>query len=201
MDKKRIKLGVFGILRRDGKTLLGRRVVDDTSFPGLWCHPGGGIEVGEHHEKALCREFKEEVGIAVDVLPYLGVHEYHTEVKHTVLVFREVSSDGVPQAGDGFSEVGWFTDAEVEALAAAGQTTPLTVVAHSVFKAESRKQGALDTIARLALLNTVAVSFRRDDMFEVSKLHTMTAWAWLDYKTAARTLEDAVAAFERKLRS
>ena len=71
MDKQDILLrtdqGVFsyrvaGILIREGKVLL-QRPTDD---PG-YAFPGGHVNFGEVSEKALIREFKEEVG--ADILP------------------------------------------------------------------------------------------------------------------------------------
>jgi ADP-ribose pyrophosphatase YjhB (NUDIX family) len=53
---------VGGILIRDGKVLL-QRTTDD---PG-YAIPGGHVNFGEVSEKALIREFKEE--IAADILP------------------------------------------------------------------------------------------------------------------------------------
>jgi len=36
-----------------------------TSFSGFYEFPGGKLEAGEGHYDALCREFKEEVGITI----------------------------------------------------------------------------------------------------------------------------------------
>jgi 8-oxo-dGTP diphosphatase len=128
--KEVIKLGVFGILERDGKVLMGLRNGTDTSFPDCWCHPGGGVEFQEPLDEALRREFVEEVGIKVDVgLNYIRAHEWVSESRHVLLIFKEVFSYDTPIAGDGFSKIGWFTYNEIIALSKEGKTTPLTIVA------------------------------------------------------------------------
>ncbi|MBC8323502.1 MAG: A/G-specific adenine glycosylase [Candidatus Marinimicrobia bacterium] len=52
----------FLILKRDEKNHLG----------GLWEFPGGKIQNGENHRKALAREIKEECGIDVNVQSKIG---------------------------------------------------------------------------------------------------------------------------------
>lgn len=71
----------------------------------------------------------EEVGLNVDVgWDYLAVHEWFTEERHVVLIFRQVFSTGSPVAGDGFESVGWFTIDEIRSLHKDGKTTPLTII-------------------------------------------------------------------------
>ncbi len=53
----------YGIVIRDGKILLCK-----TRSTGKYVLPGGGVEVGETLEQALCREMMEECGIEVEVL-------------------------------------------------------------------------------------------------------------------------------------
>lgn len=126
----RIKLGVFGILERGGKVLMGLREPNDSSFPNCWCHPGGGVEFSEPVDVALKREFLEEVSLGVEVSKhYIGLHEYFENGRHVVLVFREVHSDSSPIAGDGFVRLGWFSLDDIRAMCQDGETTPLTIVA------------------------------------------------------------------------
>lgn len=141
MSIDKIKLGVFGIIEREGKILLGRRVGNDTSFPGKWCHPGGGIELGEKYEAALQREFKEEVGMGAWVSSdYIGVHEWITDSRHVVLIFMQVSSLDHPIAGDGFDKVEWFSFSEIESLCKSGDGTPLTITAATAFEVWINRQ-------------------------------------------------------------
>lgn len=53
-----------GVLVHKGRMLIQKRKPDDV-WPGLWEFPGGVIEKGETPEQALCREYMEEVELAV----------------------------------------------------------------------------------------------------------------------------------------
>lgn len=65
MSKKHrsIELVVAGILRRDGKVLLGRK--RDGALKGQYVIPGGHLEWGETMCQAVVREFKEETRLGV----------------------------------------------------------------------------------------------------------------------------------------
>jgi 8-oxo-dGTP diphosphatase len=53
------------------RCLIGRRL-EQGSFGGLWEFPGGKVEPGEHPMLALRREVREELGIEVEVGPFLA---------------------------------------------------------------------------------------------------------------------------------
>jgi ADP-ribose pyrophosphatase YjhB (NUDIX family) len=59
-----VRIRVAGILVQDGKILLVRHEKNGKSYFLL---PGGGIEYGETAAEALVREFKEEVGLTIEV--------------------------------------------------------------------------------------------------------------------------------------
>lgn len=125
---KHIHLGASGILVRNWKprkgptipqVLLGKRDDNDPSLPGQWCSPGGGVEFGETIEQAIKREFIEEVKLWVVVSrAWNSVQEKIVGGRHTVLVFREVAihqwGHNNPVAGEGFSEVDWFSFRDVQ---------------------------------------------------------------------------------------
>lgn len=56
---------VAGILKKNGDVLIGRRP-DRGLLGGLWEFPGGKVRRGETLQKALEREFREELGIDVE---------------------------------------------------------------------------------------------------------------------------------------
>lgn len=56
---------VGGVIRREGRILLSRRVRG--ADIGKWEFPGGKLERGETPEQALVRELREELGIEVRV--------------------------------------------------------------------------------------------------------------------------------------
>ena len=59
-----IRIRVAGILVRDGKILLVRHEKNGKSY---WLIPGGGVDFGETAGEALIREYREEVGLEVEV--------------------------------------------------------------------------------------------------------------------------------------
>ena len=83
MESKSSILTVDGIFLKDGKVLLVRQA--KYPFFGSWVMPGGHVEYGETVEKAIKREMKEEVGVAVKIKKLFGVYSdpkrdprYHT---------------------------------------------------------------------------------------------------------------------------
>jgi len=49
----------------NGKLLVVRKSMDDPHNPGRWEVPGGRMNFGEDVDEHICREVKEEVGLAV----------------------------------------------------------------------------------------------------------------------------------------
>ena len=61
------RTGAYGILRDGSGRVLLARNSDASEFPGRWTLPGGGVEQGEHPDKAVVREFSEETGLTVRI--------------------------------------------------------------------------------------------------------------------------------------
>lgn len=131
MITKQIKLCATGILIRKGAVLLGKRVVDDPSYPGMWCTPGGGVEFGETIEEALKREFVEEVGLkVVPQYPIPRIIERYDPIRmtHTIGFFYRVSlaCQDIEEPRDGLSELKSCGKSEIEDMWLSGKITPLT---------------------------------------------------------------------------
>ena len=59
-----MKQSVVGIVRKDGRFLLGLREPGG-DVGSHWEFPGGKCEAGETHEQALIREYEEELTVHV----------------------------------------------------------------------------------------------------------------------------------------
>jgi len=77
---------------------------------GLWCLPGGFMELGETPEITALRELKEETGLSGAVVRLLGADANPSQLYHTVtLVCYEVRvTDGVLTPGDDAMAAGFY---------------------------------------------------------------------------------------------
>jgi 8-oxo-dGTP diphosphatase len=98
-------------------------------FARLWSLPGGRVEFGERLEDAVRREALEETGLAVGDVDFVRLHEAIDAANGThavIAVFRArvaLGAGSTALAGDDAAAVRFLSLAELEALAAAGQTT------------------------------------------------------------------------------
>lgn len=102
-----VRLVVGGALIESGRVLLARRGPGQ-SLSGCWEFPGGKVEPGESLEEALMREFREELGLEIDVGEPLGRGKGTAGLDWIDLrVFRVARRGGEPQARDR-QTLGWF---------------------------------------------------------------------------------------------
>jgi ADP-ribose pyrophosphatase YjhB (NUDIX family) len=90
---------------------------------GLWSIPGGKVEDGESLVEAVRREVLEETALEVEVGEYVGTVDRPAPGGDVFVIhdFRAAPAPGATaagvRAGDDAADVGWFTPAEVRALA------------------------------------------------------------------------------------
>jgi thiamine-phosphate pyrophosphorylase len=99
------------------RLLLVRRSVEPGK--GLWCLPGGFMEIGETPEQCVLRELKEETGLDSEIGRFIGIEMSRSTVYESVLVaaFTIRGWSGVLKAGDDAEEVRFFPAAELPEIA------------------------------------------------------------------------------------
>jgi 8-oxo-dGTP pyrophosphatase MutT (NUDIX family) len=114
-DNQQFHFGVYGICTRGDDVLVIKKARGP--YKGLYDLPGGRIEFGEDIETALKREYKEEIGVTVDELTFMGYNQYfcqftndNGEVKdfhHVGLYFSVMCDTSVINTGaDGHDSLG-----------------------------------------------------------------------------------------------
>jgi ADP-ribose pyrophosphatase YjhB (NUDIX family) len=102
-----------------GRVLLARRGVEPEL--GKWDLPGGFLEEGEEPLAGLRRELREETGLEVEPLSFLGawIDTYGDGegAVSTLNLYWLVRADGEPRAADDVAELSWFGAGELPGLA------------------------------------------------------------------------------------
>ncbi len=95
-----------------GRLLFTRRGAEP--FLNQWDIPGGFLEEGEHPEAGVVREIREETGLEVAVMRYVGVYmdTYgpSAQAEHTLNFYYVCQvTGGAEQAGDDAAALQWFS--------------------------------------------------------------------------------------------
>ena len=107
---------VAGLVIEQGKILVTQR--KEGSHQGLlWEFPGGKVEEGEEPRRALQREFREELGIEVEVGKiFEAVYHTYPEYPILLLVHHCRIEHGTPKVL-GCHDLRWVDPSNIEALA------------------------------------------------------------------------------------
>jgi len=101
------KPAVQGLLVRDGRVLIGRRRVEPRK--GCWDLPGGFLEEAESPLDGLRREFREETGIAIEPVEWLGASVDRYGDDFVLSLTWIVGGKGDPVASDDIEGLEWFS--------------------------------------------------------------------------------------------
>ena len=126
---KPLILVAAGIVVTDGKILLSQRK-PDSHLANLWEFPGGKIETGESPAECLEREFREEMGVEIEVLEPFTFTYYDYEPYRVLLLFslcRIIS--GTPSPLD-CQTVDWFSPEALRALPMPPADAPIIEALH-----------------------------------------------------------------------
>jgi 8-oxo-dGTP diphosphatase len=102
---------IEGLLERDGKVLLTKRAIEPRR--GYWDLPGGFLEEGEEPLAGLAREFREETGLEVRPVEWLGTHLEPYDNYFVLGLTWLVVGDGDPRPADDVEELAWFGPGEL----------------------------------------------------------------------------------------
>lgn len=102
MKDNRPLVGIGVLIKKGGKILLMKRGQKVSHGRGEWALPGGHLEFGETFEESARREIKEEMGLKIGSLKFVGVFNVRDylvqDQKHIVaLIFATDWKGGQPQ--------------------------------------------------------------------------------------------------------
>ena len=105
------------VINNPSQLLLVQRSVEPQK--GLWCLPGGFIELGEDAEEGALRELAEETGLDGTIDTLLGVRTTKSTLYHSVLVicFLVRRYNGCLIPGDDAAKVEWFEYGQLPTIA------------------------------------------------------------------------------------
>jgi 8-oxo-dGTP diphosphatase len=89
-----------------GRVLLGRRAHEPGA--GRWDLPGGFLDEDEHPLDALRRETREETGLEIEPLAFLGFWLEPYEGRIVLCLAWTARATGEARAGDDLTELCWF---------------------------------------------------------------------------------------------
>lgn len=116
-DDGRVHGAIVGCPRADGRWLLIRRAATLAAAPLKICFPGGAVEVGEHHEVAAAREFREELGVHVRLEQLVWHHVFDDRPLTLWGYLGYLESDELSPDPQEVAETLWLTADEVTAHA------------------------------------------------------------------------------------
>lgn len=108
MEQERPKVGLGIVIVRQQEVLIGKRL--GAHGAQTWCLPGGHVEFGESWEVCARREAREETGLEIENVLFLGVTDNNDigEGKHYVTIFMK--ADVPPSATPRICEPDKYVD-------------------------------------------------------------------------------------------
>jgi 8-oxo-dGTP diphosphatase len=106
-------VGVGVLIFKDGKLLMAQRQPDSKQGNGTWCPPGGKLDFGESWEDCAKRETKEEAGIEITNVRFLGVTNdiFKDEKLHFITIYMQADwKSGKPRVMEPhkIAHWGWY---------------------------------------------------------------------------------------------
>lgn len=112
MERKR---AVAAIVENNDRILMGKKRRDSSgTLSGEWHFPGEIIEGEESDQKAIIRELREEAGIEIEIIGFIGSHQTPKGTLVNWYLCRSDNTDLI--AGSDLEEVRWVAVDEVKKL-------------------------------------------------------------------------------------
>lgn len=107
------------IFNNKDQVMLAKRKFDPQK--GAWQTVGGFMDLGENIEDAIRREVKEEIGVDVRFIGYLGsypeIYDYRgTDIPFLSMYFLAEIIDGTPVPADDVAEIQYFSADDLKGL-------------------------------------------------------------------------------------
>jgi len=108
-------LVVAGLVEKDGKFLLAKRVTGNDLVVGKWEFPGGKVEGNEGEDTAIERELREEFNLNTKADKYVCnvLYEYPNRVINLTLWHVDVLDDVINMDTKDHSEYKWLSKEEI----------------------------------------------------------------------------------------
>lgn len=122
MNKNTGKVGSSNIfVDEQRRLLLMKRSDNGNIFPGYWGLIGGFVDAGETPQEAAVREAKEEVGVEIEVLKFVGryYNTPHPNYKNVIGLphySKIISGTPHPAQREECSDVRWFSPEELKKM-------------------------------------------------------------------------------------
>lgn len=99
------------IVEKQDEIMLTKRAFEP--HKGWWDVPGGFVKVGETEEEGAIREIREETGLTIKIINYLGpaIPDFYgsNQVPTLNFVFVAHITKGSSNAADDVADIGWFS--------------------------------------------------------------------------------------------
>ena len=107
---------VAGLIEKDNKYLIAKRLTGNELVVGKWEFPGGKVEEGEEESKAIEREIKEEFNLSIKALENLTcvIYEYPNKTVDIRLWKATVEGDNFSMDENDHDAYKWVTFEEIE---------------------------------------------------------------------------------------
>lgn len=102
-------------IKKDDKFLLLKRSKLEIC-PSIWEFPAGNLELLEKVEEGALREVREETGLKITGLKYLGYHERYDKEKKTHKIFHDFFAadfEGEVKLSEEHDDYKWLTKEEI----------------------------------------------------------------------------------------